>query len=158
VNFSVTASGTGALSYQWKKDGTNVGTNSATLSIANTQIGNAGTYTVAVSSSCGTLTSSNALLTVNPLTTITTQPVATSGCQGQNTTFTVVAAGTGVLSYQWKFGGVNIGGATSTSYNIASTSSANDGSYLVAVTGGCGTAVNSNTVALNVYLSPSLPS
>jgi hypothetical protein len=158
VNFSVTASGTGALSYQWKKDGSNVGTNSATLSIANTQAANAGTYTVDVTGTCGALTSSNALLTVNPLTTITTQPVATSGCQGQNTTFTVVAAGTGVLSYQWKFGGVNISGATSTSYNIASTSSANDGSYLVAVTGGCGTAVNSNTVALNVYLSPSIAS
>ncbi len=158
VNFSVTASGTGALSYQWKQDGTNVGTNSATLSIANTQAANAGTYTVDVTGTCGALTSNNALLTVNPLTTITTQPVATSGCQGQNTTFTVVAAGTGVLSYQWKFGGVNISGATSTSYNIASTSSANDGSYLVAVTGGCGTAVNSNTVALNVYLSPSIAS
>ena len=118
VNFSVTASGTGALSYQWKKDGTNVGTNSATLSIANTQTVNAGTYTVDVSGTCGTLTSNNALLTVNPLTTISTQPLATAGCEGQNTTFTVVAAGTGVLSYQWKFGGVNISGATASSFNI----------------------------------------
>jgi hypothetical protein len=157
VNFSVTASGTGALSYQWKQDGTNVGTNSATLSIANTQAANAGTYTVDVTGTCGALTSSNALLTVNPLTTISTQPVATSGCEGQNTTFTVVAAGTSPLTYQWKFGGVNISGATSTNYNIASTTSADDGSYLVAITGGCGTAVNSNTVALNVYDSPTLP-
>jgi len=158
VNFSVTASGTGALSYQWKKDGSNVGTNSSTLSIANTQVANAGTYTVDVSSSCGTLTSSNALLTVNPLTTISTQPVATSGCEGQNTTFTVVAAGTTPLTYQWKFGGVNISGATAASFNIPSTTSADDGSYLVSVTGGCGTALNSNTVALNVYASPSIAS
>jgi hypothetical protein len=155
VNFSVTASGTGTLSYQWKQDGTNVGTNSAALSVANTQAVNAGTYTVDVTGTCGTLTSNNALLTVNPLTTISTQPVATSGCEGQNTTFTVVAAGTGVLSYQWKFGGVNISGATSANYNIVSTTSADDGAYLVAVTGGCGTAVNSNTVALNVFASPS---
>jgi hypothetical protein len=154
VNFSVTASGTGTLSYQWKQDGTNVGTNSAALSVANTQAVNAGTYTVDVTGTCGTLTSNNALLTVNPLTTISTQPVATSGCEGQNTTFTVVAAGTGALSYQWKFGGVNISGATSANYNIASTTSADDGAYLVAVTGGCGTAVNSNTVALNVFLPP----
>ena len=150
ANFSVTASGTGALSYQWKKDGSNVGTSSSTLSVANSQAVDAGTYTVDVTGTCGTITSNNSLLTVNPLTTITAQPVATSGCQGQNTTFTVVAAGTGVLSYQWKFGGVNISGATSASYNIPSTTSADDGSYLVAVTGGCGTAVNSNTVALNV--------
>ncbi len=156
VNFSVTASGTGALSYQWKKDGSNVGTNSSTLSIANTQAANAGTYTVDVTGTCGTLTSNNALLTVNPLTTISTQPVATSGCEGQNTTFTVVAAGTTPLTYQWKFGGVNISGATAASFNIPSTTSADDGSYLVAVTGGCGTAVNSNTVALNVYDSPTI--
>jgi subtilisin-like proprotein convertase family protein len=155
ANFSVTASGTGALSYQWKKDGSNVGTSSSTLSVANSQAENAGTYTVDVTGTCGTITSNNTLLTVNPLTTISTQPVATAGCEGQNTTFTVVAAGTGALTYQWKFGGVNISGATAASFNIPSTTSADDGSYLVAVTGGCGTAVNSNTVALNVFASPS---
>ena len=154
ANFSVTASGTGALSYQWKRDDTNVGTNSSSLAVSNAQAVNAGTYTVVVTGTCGTVTSNNALLTVNPLTTISTQPVATAGCEGQNTTFTVVAAGTGVLSYQWKFGGVNISGATAASFNIPSTTSADDGSYLVAVTGGCGTALPSNTVALNVYLSP----
>jgi hypothetical protein len=155
VNFSVTASGTGALSYQWKKDGTNVGTNSATLSIANTQAANAGTYTVDVSSSCGALTSNNALLTVNPLTTISTQPVATSGCEGQNTTFTVVAAGTGALSYQWKYGSTNVG-TNAASFNIPSTTTANDGNYSVVVTGGCGNETSS-TVSLNVYPSPATP-
>ncbi|MCF8407911.1 MAG: T9SS type A sorting domain-containing protein [Crocinitomicaceae bacterium] len=154
VNFSVTASGTGALSYQWKKDGTNVGTNSSSLSIANTQAANAGTYTVEVSSSCGSLISNNTLLTVNPLTTISTQPVGTAGCEGQNTTFTVVAAGSGTLSYQWKYGATNVG-TNSSSYNIPSTSNANDGNYSVVVTGTCGNAT-SNTVALNVYNSPTI--
>ena len=152
VNFSVTASGTGTLSYQWKKDGTNVGTNSAALSVSNTQAVNAGTYTVDVTGTCGILTSNNALLTVNPLTTISTQPVGTSGCEGQNTTFTVVAAGTGSLSYQWKYGATNVG-TNSASYNIPSTSNANDGNYSVVVTGTCGN-TTSSTVALNVYLSP----
>lgn len=152
TNFSVTASGTGALSYQWKKDGSNVGTNSSSLSVANTQAVDAGTYTVDVSSTCGLVTSNNTLLTVNPLTTISTQPVGTAGCEGQNTTFTVVAAGTGALSYQWKYGATNVG-TNSTSYNIPSTSNANDGNYSVIVTGTCGN-TTSNTVSLNVYLSP----
>ncbi|MFY7668209.1 MAG: T9SS type A sorting domain-containing protein, partial [Crocinitomicaceae bacterium] len=91
-------------------------------------------------------------LTVNPATSITTQPVGTAGCEGQNTTFTVVAAGTGSLSYQWKYGATNVG-TNSASYNIPSTSTANDGNYSVVVTGGCGNAT-SNTVALNVYASP----
>ena len=156
ANFSVTASGTGALSYQWKRDGTNVGTNSASLSIVNSQAASAGTYTVDVTGTCGTVISNSALLTVNPLTSITTQPVATSGCEGLNTTFSVVAAGTGALTYQWKFGGVNITGATDATYTISNTTAANnDGSYLVAVTGGCGV-VNSNTVALSVFAQPTI--
>jgi hypothetical protein len=153
ANFAVSATGQGTLSYQWKRDGTNVGTNSSSLSVSNAQSANAGNYTVEVSGTCGTATSNNALLTVNPITSITTQPTASAGCEGQNTTFTVVASGTAPLSYQWKFGGTNINGATSSTYNIPSTTNANDGNYSVVVSGGCGNATSSS-VALNVYPSP----
>jgi hypothetical protein len=152
ANFSVSATGQGILSYQWKREGNNVGTNSASLSVSNAQSVNAGSYTVDVTGGCGTTTSNAAVLTVNPSTSITTQPVGTSGCEGQNTTFTVVAAGTGSLSYQWKYGATDVG-TNSASYNIPSTSFANDGNYSVVVTGTCGNATSS-TVALNVYLSP----
>jgi hypothetical protein len=152
ANFSVSATGQGTLSYQWKRDGTNVGTNSSSLAVSNAQSINAGSYTVDVTGSCGTTTSNAAVLTVNPATSITTQPVGTAGCEGQNTTFTVVAAGTGSLSYQWKYGATNVG-TNSASYNIPSTSTANDGNYSVVVTGGCGNATSS-TVVLNVYASP----
>jgi hypothetical protein len=154
ANFAVSATGQGTLTYQWKRDGVNVGTNSSSLAVSNAQSINAGSYTVDVTGSCGTTTSNAAVLTVNPATSITTQPVGTAGCEGQNTTFTVVAAGTGSLSYQWKFGGTNINGATSSTYNIPSTTTANDGNYSVVVSGGCGNATSS-TVALNVYPSPS---
>ena len=152
ANFSVSATGQGTLSYQWKRNGTNVGTNSSSLAVSNAQSLNAGSYTVDVTGSCGTTTSNAAVLTVNPSTSIITQPVGTSGCEGQNTTFTVVAAGTGSLSYQWKYGATNVG-TNSASYNIPSTSNANDGNYSVVVTGTCGN-TTSSTVALNVYLSP----
>jgi hypothetical protein len=141
------------LSYQWKRDGTNVGTNSSSLAVSNAQSINAGSYTVDVTGSCGTTTSNAAVLTVNPATSITTQPVGTAGCEGQNTTFTVVAAGTGSLSYQWKYGATDVG-TNSASYNIPSTTTANDGNYSVVVSGGCGNAPSSS-VALNVYPSPS---
>jgi hypothetical protein len=150
ANFSVTASGTGILAYQWKKDGSNVGTNSSTLSIINAQAADAGTYTVDVTGTCGAVSSSNAVLVVNALTTITTQPVSMSSCQGQSSTFTVVATGTSPLAYQWNFGGVNISGATAASYTIPTATIENDGAYFVTVTGGCGAAVNSNTVTMVV--------
>jgi hypothetical protein len=44
--------------------------------------------------------------------TITTQPQSQTKYVGQTATFTVAATGTGSLSYQWKLGGVSIGGAT----------------------------------------------
>jgi len=39
---------------------------------------------------------------------------------GAVVTFDVVAGGTGTLSYQWQRNGVNIAGATTTSYTLAS--------------------------------------
>jgi hypothetical protein len=70
VTFIVGASGP-ALSYQWRK-GTNnlgnagrvVGATSATLMIANTQPGDAGSYDVLVSNAAGTVVSGAATLTV----------------------------------------------------------------------------------------------
>ena len=156
ANFAVTATGQGALSYQWKLNGNSIsGATGSTLAVSNAQAINAGSYTVDVTAGCGITSSNTALLTVNPATSITTQPVGTAGCEGQNTTFTVVAAGTGTLAYQWKYGSTNVG-TNAASFNIPSTTTANDGNYSVVVTGGCGN-TTSSTVALNVYPSPSSP-
>jgi hypothetical protein len=66
VTFSVTATGTTPLTYQWKKGTVNVGTNSATFSFSNAQIGDAGSYSVTVSNGIGSPAISNTVtLTVN---------------------------------------------------------------------------------------------
>lgn len=66
ANFSVVATGS-AISYQWQKDGNDIeGANSSTLSIPNAQASNAGSYTVELSNTLGTVTSSAITLTVNP--------------------------------------------------------------------------------------------
>jgi DNA-binding beta-propeller fold protein YncE len=65
--FSVTTSGYGTITYQWRKDGNAItGATSASLSIAATIAADAGSYTVVASSPHGTATSSAATLTVNP--------------------------------------------------------------------------------------------
>lgn len=68
ASFSVVASG-GGLSYQWRKNGTNVGANgnAANYSITSTQAADAGSYHVVVSNSLGSVASSAASLTVNPV-------------------------------------------------------------------------------------------
>ncbi len=67
ANFSVLATGTAPLSYQWRHEGTNLpGATASTLVLANAQLADAGAYSVEVTNSVGSATSSNAVLTVNP--------------------------------------------------------------------------------------------
>jgi len=150
AGFSVVATGT-SLAYQWKKDGANIGGNSATFSITSAQASDAGSYTVVVSNSAGSVTSNAAALTVNPAVVapaITTQPVAQVVTAGQPAGFSVVASGTAPLSYQWKKDGVNVG-TNSASLTIASAQASDAGSYAVVVSNSAGDAP-SNTVTLTV--------
>ena len=63
--FTVVASGTAPLAYQWKKDGQPIaGASGATLRLTNLQSADAGTYSVVVSNAAGAVTSSGATLTV----------------------------------------------------------------------------------------------
>lgn len=150
VSFSVTALGAN-LSYQWRKNTVNIaGANSSSLAINNAVAGDAGSYDVVVTGSCGTVTSNAATLTVNAVTAITTQPVNQTSCEGSNITLTVIATGT-ALSYQWRKGGANISGATSSSFTITGAVSGDAGNYDVVVTGLCGTVTSSQAIlSINV--------
>src|SRR5207245_6575276 len=105
--FSVTASGTAPLSYQWSKNGTAIsGATSASYTTpATTSSDNGAQFTVVVSNSVGSVTSSAATLTVNVPPSITTQPASQTVTAGQTATFSVTASGTAPLSYQWSKNG-----------------------------------------------------
>ena len=161
VTFTVAASITdgGTLSYQWKKDGTNIsGATSASYTKANLVTGDAGSYTVVVTNTLGSstasTTSSAAVLTVAPAAatpTISTQPAAASKTEGESVTFSVSASTSdgGTLSYQWKKDGTDISGATSASYTKANLVTGDAGSYTVVVTNtlGASTATATSTAA-----------
>ena len=77
ATFSVTASGTAPLAYQWFLNGNALtGATSATLTLSNVQTANSGTYRVDVSNAAGSISSTNATLTV------TTTPPPSSGGGG----------------------------------------------------------------------------
>jgi hypothetical protein len=79
VSFTVTASGTAPLGYQWYKDGTAiVGATSATLSFSSVKAADAGSYTVAVSNSAGSATSASAILAVTGSARITNLSILTT--------------------------------------------------------------------------------
>lgn len=69
ATFTVDASGTAPLTYQWWRDGSAI--DGATAASVST--GAAGSYTVVVSNSAGSVTSSAAVLTVTTTTTTTTE-------------------------------------------------------------------------------------
>ena len=157
ATFSVTASGTAPFTYQWKKNGTDIeGVTTSSHTTDATVLGDSGAvFTVVVTNSAGTVTSSGAALTVNAAVVapaITTQPTALDVALGNTATFTVTATGTAPLIYQWKKNGIDIPGATSSSYAISNTTSANDGVYSVVVTNSAGSVTSSNaTLTVSKY-------
>ena len=152
ATFSVSASG-GGLTYQWYKDGVAIsGATAATYSVADVYAtGAVGLYSVRVTNAAGTTASASATLAILPA--ITTQPVALSKAAGQAASFSVIATGTGPLTYQWFKNGAAISGATTSSYNIAAVGAQHAGTYSVTISNALGQAA-SQSVALAVVTMP----
>lgn len=84
---------------------------------------------------------------------ITTQPSSTIASAGQTATFTVVASGTGPLSYQWSKNGVNVACATGTdcpSYTTPATTLADNGALYSVVVSNLAGSVTSTQASLTV--------
>jgi len=152
ATFSVVATGSGTLSYQWQKSSSNISgaTQSSYTTPATTAADDGSQFAVTVINSAGSVTSSAATLTVNSAPVITTQPSNQSTTVGGTATFTVVAEGTSPLSYQWQKAGNNISGATSSSYTTPATALTDNGSQFdVVVSNSLGSAT-SNKATLSV--------
>ncbi len=144
ASFNVAANGSG-LNFQWQFNGSNVvnGTNisgatSPNLTINNLLPGNAGGYACVVSGNCGTLTSNTALLNVDANITITSNPVSSAACPGDNVIFSTNATGSN-LAYQWVKGIINIPGENINNLVLSAVDATDVGSYFCKVTNACGT-------------------
>ena len=69
---------------------------------------------------------------------ITGQPVKQIAAPGYIVTFSVVVADARAVTYQWKFNGTDIPGATGDSLLLTNVSDANEGQYSVVVTNSAG--------------------
>jgi hypothetical protein len=154
--FTVAASGTAPLNYQWSINGTNIsrGTN-ASLTLTNIQTTNAGSYTVVVTNIAGSATSSVVTLTVYVPPTITTQPQSQAVISGQSAAFSVTASGTAPLNYQWSINDTNISRGTNASLTLTNIQTTNAGNYSVVVAN-AGGSVTSLVATLTVYVPPTI--
>ena len=140
VMFYVEADGTAPFSYQWRFNGAPVaGATDSSYTITNAPAGAGGTYSVVVSNPAGSATSADAVLIVMAPPVITSQPADRTVILGQIANFTVTAAGTAPLKYQWQFNGTNLAGATKSGYTIANAQTNHAGNYTVVVANSLGT-------------------
>ncbi len=156
ASFSVTATGLGPLSYQWRYNGSPIpGATGSILTLSGLETGQAGLYSVVVLNASGAVISDDARLTVLIPVSIASQPQSVfvrikpdaQAAPSTNATFTVGATTFNPpLSYQWRFNGQNIPGATASSHTVVNVTTNDYGAFSCAVSDGVGTIVSSNAI------------
>lgn len=141
ARFSVIADGATPLRYQWRRNGTDiVGATGPAYTFFAALADSGAVFSVVVSNANGTLTSPGATLTVNAANaapSIVTPPANVTVQAGQTASFSVVAAGTPPLAYQWRRNGTPIAGATAATHVTPPTTAGDTGaSFDVVVTNG----------------------
>jgi Immunoglobulin I-set domain len=157
ATFTVGATGTGALSYQWQRNGVDIpGAASAAYTTGALQLADSGaTYRVRVTNAVGSVQSAPVALTVlagsaATAPAITVQVANVSVVAGQTGTFSVTANGTPSPSFQWFRNGVAIVGATGSTHTTPTLVVADNGAtYRVVATNSVGS-VTSRDATLTV--------
>ncbi|MEP7140407.1 MAG: hypothetical protein ABI745_12310 [Caldimonas sp.] len=164
AGFTVAATGTAPLSYQWQRNGADIaGATGTAYAIGTTVLGDSGaTFRAVVSNAAGSATSNSATLTVTataPVLTISPQPANAAVVAGAPASFTVGGTcSSGTLQIQWqRLAGAafaDIAGATSATYNIT-TALTDTGAQFRAALSCSGQAATTSSVATLTVSAPS---
>ena len=161
ATFTVTATGTEPLSYQWYMNGAAAGTNSRTYTVTAATVGETGAQIYAtVTNADGSATSATVTLTVNATATaptISQQPASATVTAGQPATFSVTATGTTPLTYQWFMNGAAAGSNSST-FSISQTTTGQNGTQIYVKVSNAAGSTTSSTATLTVnQAAPTAP-
>jgi hypothetical protein len=156
ATFSVKATGTAPLTYQWYFKSKKIsGATKASYTIAKVAAANVGKYDVVVTNTHGKATSHTVTLAIVTAPKIVTQPKAATVNAGATAKFTVKATGSSPLTYQWQRNSValknagNVSGATAATLTITKATASNAGTYRVIVKN-AGASATSVSVKLTV--------
>lgn len=157
----VVASGTN-LTYQWQYEGTDLTDNSQfsgstgpQLTVSNLATSNEGDYTCVITSENCDITSDPIPVAIVAPVSITSQPMITTICEGEQASIEVVATGTD-MTYQWYLGSTqlenstNLSGVTTSVLTITSAVLADAGNYRCEIASACETTISSDEAALTV--------
>jgi len=141
---SVSAGGTEPFTYQWSRDGVPLaGATSSSLNLSGVQASSAGKYTVRVTNSLGSVTTTPANVVVTTIPVITQQPQSQVTFAGASASFAVSATGGASFNYQWRHNGQPVAGATGATLTVGNVSAGNAGFYDVLVANVMGTTTSS---------------
>ena len=123
VTFTATATGSTALGYQWRKNGTNLvngsgiaGATTNLLALTSVTTNSSGIYSLVVTNAYGTVSSNLATLTVVvPASFTGLMSSRTLECGRNTNIFSINAVGTAPLLIQWSLDGMPLVGATNSS-------------------------------------------
>lgn len=131
---ATTHSPTAPQTYRWRLNGANISGATNLAYVRTNALGtHAGNYTVVASNPSGSTTSAVAVLVVIGEPIITRQPADTTLSRDSEAVFSVSAAGVGPFTYQWRYNGANIAGATSNNLVLAGVQGRDEGAYSVTV-------------------------
>lgn len=158
VELDVEAAGTPPLAYQWLFNDVELpGATDRVLRLVEVQPAQAGAYRVRVSNALGVVTSEPAVLVVNIPPQILRNLESQTVAVGQSVTFTVEAAGTPPLTYEWYRNNVRLASAPNApEYTIPAVQKTHAGNYYVRVRNAFG-AVASAMATLTVTDLPQVP-
>ena len=154
VDFSVAVSGAGPFTYRWSRDGMVQGVSTAQWTLSNVAIASSGRWTVTITNSRGTVSSSMTLtVTARAVApTITRQPSAVSARTGQSIAFNVAASGSTPRFFKWRKDGRDLGIPTaSDTLTLTDVQLTDSGAYSVVVTN-AGGSITSADASLTVTL------
>jgi hypothetical protein len=151
AEFTVAATGSGRLDYQWLKNNQPIPEATfATLSLEEVTPADEASYSCVVTNIVGSKTSVPAALTVRRAPRIGTQPISVGRLVNRGVTFSVEADGAGSLTYQWLKDGVPIPGATAPVLSMLKLLGLNSGDYSVRVSNDFAT-TESDVAKLSVF-------
>ena len=162
LTLSVTAVGSGPLTYQWFKENLPLaGATGDVFTLARVTATDVGNYHVVVSNSAGSARSATAAVTLGSVEVpaapvIIRQPGPQVAIIGGSAAFTVTARGTPSPSYQWRKNGVVIPSASNATLTLLPVLPTDVGAFEVVVTNASGS-VTSSLASLTLVAAPTGP-
>jgi len=165
ASFTVTATGSATLHYQWYYYGENTnnpavgltGATSATFTIASAQTSDNGYYGVVVTNDSSSVTSRLALLIVGNVCPVLDGPYDQTVIQGNNATFsTFVEIANPPPTFQWQTNDVDVAGATTTSLTLNNVQYAALNGAKVSVIASNAACLTTNSATLTVIVTPTI--